>query len=199
MKKSHLLVCGYLFTLISTASHAALVVIDFDTSLADYVPDTAAVQTVTNEFLALGVYFIGASVMDSNGTSGCYVYGYCSGDLVILKTSTSQAGSVQALFPSGTDYFSVYASGAAQGGRIKAYDAAGNEVAHAYAESGQSSTTLTLNNVGVFNKVVMYTNSPAITWDDVTFNSPVPIPPSVWLFGSGLLGLIGIARCKKTI
>jgi hypothetical protein len=25
----------------------------------------------------------------------------------------------------------------------------------------------------------------------------VPIPPSVWLFGSGLLGLIGIARRKK--
>jgi len=27
--------------------------------------------------------------------------------------------------------------------------------------------------------------------------SPVPIPASVWLFGSGLIGLIGIARRKK--
>lgn len=27
--------------------------------------------------------------------------------------------------------------------------------------------------------------------------SVVPIPPAVWLFGSGLLGLIGIARRKK--
>jgi hypothetical protein len=27
---------------------------------------------------------------------------------------------------------------------------------------------------------------------------PVPIPPALWLFGSGLLGLIGIARRKKT-
>jgi len=27
--------------------------------------------------------------------------------------------------------------------------------------------------------------------------SPVPIPPAVWLFGSGLLGLIGVARRKK--
>ena len=26
---------------------------------------------------------------------------------------------------------------------------------------------------------------------------PVPVPPAVWLFGSGLLGLIGIARHKK--
>lgn len=27
--------------------------------------------------------------------------------------------------------------------------------------------------------------------------APVPIPPTVWLFGSGLLGLIGISRRKK--
>jgi len=30
-----------------------------------------------------------------------------------------------------------------------------------------------------------------------TFN-PVPIPAAIWLFGSGLLGLIGIARKKTT-
>ena len=34
------------------------------------------------------------------------------------------------------------------------------------------------------------------------FNTPgnwevVPIPPAVWLFGSGLIGLIGIARRRK--
>ena len=28
--------------------------------------------------------------------------------------------------------------------------------------------------------------------------SPVPVPAAVWLFGSGLVGLIGFARCKKT-
>ncbi len=27
--------------------------------------------------------------------------------------------------------------------------------------------------------------------------APVPLPAAVWLFGSGLLGLIGIARRKK--
>ena len=27
---------------------------------------------------------------------------------------------------------------------------------------------------------------------------PVPLPPAIWLFGSGLLGLIGLARCKKS-
>ena len=29
------------------------------------------------------------------------------------------------------------------------------------------------------------------------FATPVPVPAAVWLFGSGLLGLIGVARRKK--
>ena len=37
---------------------------------------------------------------------------------------------------------------------------------------------------------------PAI--DNVSVNiEAVPIPPAVWLFGSGLLGLVGLARCKS--
>ena len=32
--------------------------------------------------------------------------------------------------------------------------------------------------------------------DDISVNA-IPIPPAVWLFGSGLLGMIGIARRKK--
>ncbi len=34
--------------------------------------------------------------------------------------------------------------------------------------------------------------------DDIGFNV-VPVPAAVWLFGSGLLGLIGIARRKKAV
>jgi hypothetical protein len=33
-------------------------------------------------------------------------------------------------------------------------------------------------------------------WTPVTATSPVPIPAAIWLFGSGLLGLVGIARKK---
>jgi len=29
--------------------------------------------------------------------------------------------------------------------------------------------------------------------------SVVPIPPALWLFGSGLLGLIGMAKCKQAL
>lgn len=33
--------------------------------------------------------------------------------------------------------------------------------------------------------------------DDIGFNAVVPVPAAVWLFSSGLLGLIGITRRKK--
>lgn len=37
-----------------------------------------------------------------------------------------------------------------------------------------------------------------IIFDAVGQLNPVPIPAAVWLFGSGLLGLIGVARRKKS-
>jgi hypothetical protein len=37
-----------------------------------------------------------------------------------------------------------------------------------------------------------------LTLDNFTY-SVVPIPPFVWLFGSGLLGLVGMARSKKAV
>jgi len=37
----------------------------------------------------------------------------------------------------------------------------------------------------------------ALYWDDVNLTA-VPVPAAVWLFGSGLLGLVGMARRKKT-
>jgi hypothetical protein len=35
-----------------------------------------------------------------------------------------------------------------------------------------------------------------IFWDDVSL-APIPVPAAAWLFGSGLIGLTGIARRKK--
>lgn len=37
----------------------------------------------------------------------------------------------------------------------------------------------------------------SFTTDSGASYAPVPLPATVWLFGSGLLGLIGVARKKK--
>lgn len=51
-----------------------------------------------------------------------------------------------------------------------------------------------LSGVGPISRVLV---NPAINealiFDNLLF-TPVPLPPAVWLFGSGLLGLVGIAR-----
>ena len=43
-------------------------------------------------------------------------------------------------------------------------------------------------------------NGSGIFYDNIVFAevSPIPVPAAVWLFGSGLIGLIGIARRKKS-
>jgi hypothetical protein len=44
----------------------------------------------------------------------------------------------------------------------------------------------------------LFTTSSSVTSTSFSGNiTPVPVPAAVWLFGSGLLGLVGIARRKK--
>jgi len=42
------------------------------------------------------------------------------------------------------------------------------------------------------------TNGPGEIRGQLVVN-PVPVPAAVWLFGSGLIGLIGLARCKQSV
>ena len=46
---------------------------------------------------------------------------------------------------------------------------------------------------------VEFYNSPTLMLVDVSPVMTTPVPAAVWLFGSGLVGLIGIAKRKKTI
>ena len=40
------------------------------------------------------------------------------------------------------------------------------------------------------------TNQQSYQLDNMVY-SPVPVPAAVWFFGSGLIGLVGVARRKK--
>ena len=49
----------------------------------------------------------------------------------------------------------------------------------------------------VFPLDVDFGNSVYHVWADWTPVAPVPIPAAIWLFGSGLVGLVGVARRKN--
>ena len=61
-----------------------------------------------------------------------------------------------------------------------------------------ATTTHTYNLPGIYSGDLMVTDDRGNV-DFATFDitvSAVPVPPAVWLFGSGLVGLIGVARRK---
>ena len=72
---------------------------------------------------------------------------------------------------------------------------------------GDSWTILGASMVSDVFDAVLYPTIPNWSWDLMYGTdkivltgqtSPVPIPPAVWLFGSGLLGLVGIARRRRS-
>jgi hypothetical protein len=52
-------------------------------------------------------------------------------------------------------------------------------------------------NTNIYN--IIFANGAVLQIDAVASNPPseIPVPAAVWLFGSGLLGLVGVARRKK--
>lgn len=48
-----------------------------------------------------------------------------------------------------------------------------------------------------FTVTAMPSGGDGIGFDEVRFGTPVPVPAAFWLFGSGLLGLIAVAKRKK--
>ena len=58
-------------------------------------------------------------------------------------------------------------------------------------------TNLFTGFVGLSSLVVTSNDGHFPVMDNISVASAVPIPAALWLFGSGLLGLIGIARRKK--
>jgi len=74
---------------------------------------------------------------------------------------------------------------------VDAYDSGGN---HQGSFSGGGNGTDTI--LGDIAYVTWHDSGGLVQLANISYNT-VPIPAAVWLFGSGLIGLIGIAKRKK--
>jgi hypothetical protein len=205
MNKSRLLgaVCACLVTIVFTASaYADLVTIDFDTPQANYTPQFRTIRGISSEFQSLGISFSNATIADQSGP-GCTesTPGGCHDDLMLFGGGgTYQPDQdVTLTFPDGTDYFSIIGWYSGRSNYIKAYGSDGSFLGQVdNLTTDPAFTRMTFSGIGDIYTVVVGTRSSAVAWDDIIFNSAVvPLPPALWLFGSGLLGLVGLARRKN--
>ena len=68
--------------------------------------------------------------------------------------------------------------------------------------NSESSAPVTISLGGGVGNVLLFAANTISDQDDrfkiaTLTTSPIPVPPAVWLFGSGLIGLVGIARRKR--
>jgi hypothetical protein len=96
----------------------------------------------------------------------------------VWGASTGDVGGSTDLYGQGPDQ-----AGVALGTAVDLFGLTGNGTASGQGESYVLGTNLTLSSTGVLSVSAGTTPPP-----------PVPLPAAVWLFGSGLLGLIGVGR-----
>jgi hypothetical protein len=211
MKKSRLLgaVFACVAALISTTPSASILIYDFTGTVTD-AGNIAGVSASLDDTI-IGEFAYDTSTSDSNPgdtTSGEYLHP----GITPPTKNTLPSGSIT--FDSFTSVFVTVATDISIAAGAPDPTVSGNNLDHDITFSLKSTSTalatdalptnIDLNDfdsvTGAFSSFSL-ANGPAgdpifYSIDTLTLRA-VPIPAAVWLFGSGLLGLVGIARHKK--
>ena len=168
----------------STLSNAATVAIDFNALTAGTI--TSTVTTELNSFTTLssdGEIEIGTPLF---GGSTLTILGFGAGDAIFT-------------FDANVAVTSITLAGVSSNASvdITTFDLNGDQQDFFRTDNNwTSATTLSnLNPIGSFSVRLLESeiSSISITYENV---AAVPVPAALWLFGSGLIGLAGIARRK---
>lgn len=131
-------------------------------------------------------------------TSGVIDFGFAGPVTLDTLALWSRDGSYGSLF--GIKDFSLFMSDSADfslathlGNYTAVQNAGGNDSATLVQTFSFGATS------GSFLRLQYHNNYGEVLVEigEIAFKSTVPVPAAVWLFGSGLLGLIGVARRKK--
>jgi hypothetical protein len=190
-----LTIAGYFVLAAVSQNAAAVVVIDFGTGLAG--PGGTITESGGNVSGA-GIKIGSMIVEGTTSSDGTYVV---TGGILSFDTAAdtiSIVGDVLGIgfMPLLTGSFSSFtynAIPAAGGGATEIFQADGPDTKSDYLliELGVDLST----QFDFFGFSIESANGNVLSTDII--NTAVPVPPAVWLFGSGLLGLVGIARRKK--
>jgi hypothetical protein len=211
LNKSRLLgaVFACVAALISTSLNAALVIYDFTGTVTD-AGNIAGVSASLNDMI-IGEFAYDTSTLDSkpgDTTSGEYI------DFTITPPLKITLPSGSITFDSFTSVFVTVATDITIAAGAPDPTVSGNNLNHDITFSLKSTSTalatdalptsIDLNDfdsvTGAFSSFSLANGSAG---DSIFYSidtlelRAMPIPPALWLFGSGLLGLVGMARRKK--
>ena len=170
---------------------------------------------LTNEFETQGVRFIGTGSLSglvlTEGQFGTANFGNSTSQMVHAG-NRSQPTTIQFVDPAnpestiGTSTFSLLLGDGnpdTESFTITFRDISGailaGPVGYTTTDNGLliQETSMSLGALIGFVDIELDADSlSGVTFDDLSYGA-VPIPAAVWLFGSGLIGLIGVARRKK--
>ncbi len=188
MKKSRLLgaVCACMFLLFTTVTYAAIVEFQF-TGTVDGLD-----SGLTSEFV-LGESVIGSYKVDDVTFAATDLMVTIGGDYVLTATT----GSVSIW--SGTWFAVAFNSGFTGnpiGGQIPQYFDIQLDDPNTVLQSGVLPLSYDISSFGNDRSNINFPDDLNRLDFTVLSITAVPIPAAVWLFGSGLLGLVGLARRK---
>lgn len=192
----------------SAAVHAVSINFDADaagnpyTGLGDLFPagEYAALGvTIKDSDPTVGSTYVNLTNPVNIGTaiSGYYVnVGAFVGKLTFLDLQfTTPVSSVVFDFATPSGLLGVFAFGA-DGSVLAGAPFSGSDTFVNQAGFDMKAGQASLSGLGPISRVLV---NPAINegliFDNLQF-TPVPLPPAVWLFGAGLLGMVGVARKK---
>lgn len=205
MKKSRLLspACA-LFLSASMVSNAAFaVLIDFDNLPGG--GSTVAGQILTNEYAFWGVTFSafedGASVNNTVGLD--FTLSNPMGNSLSNSDpfSSSRHDVLRISFSVPVNNLQWLTRRSYEAPTFNFYNAAGDLLGSLTSEIGSCCTLVQTDATAFSNVSRIDAIQPTDTWfwvmDNLSFDpTVVPAPPALWLFSSGLLGLVGLARRK---
>ena len=211
MKRSHLIgaLGAMLSTIVSVSAHAALVGVlpatmggtDYQAYYDDQLDITWTANATINSIDTWDNQVAWAAGLDIDGVTGWRLPNMdVNGDDVIVSCTADQAACKDNEYGHLFNYGAgtVFGSGITSSSPSPFSNVQSSSVIWSGTEFAPNPASAWFFFFGIGSQDGINKNTHLFTWAVHSGNvSAVPVPAAVWLFGSGLLGLLGLARRKK--